>query len=152
MKVQIKSLVELHKLAKTLQKATGTTGGVFALNGELGAGKTTFSKFFLRSAGIKNRITSPTFVLMNQYRAGKLHYFHIDLYRLGSYKELRALGIPEIWQGKNNLLLIEWANKIRRHLPKNSINLKFKVLRDSRQIQILNAPKKMAKILGQLYN
>lgn len=149
MKILIKSLPELASFAKKIQKFEA--GRPIALIGELGAGKTAFSKLFLRAAGIQKNLSSPTFVLMHAYRRGRKAYYHIDLYRTKSYKEIRALGIPELWQSPNNTLLIEWADKIRRHLPKNTMFIKFKVKNaGSRQLEILNASPKMAKIINQL--
>jgi len=147
MKIAVKSLEELNALAKKLSKNL-SGGTVLALVGELGAGKTTFSKFFLHSAGINKTITSPTFVLMNRYAKGKKFYYHLDLYRTKNFAEIEALGVPEEWQRDENIFLIEWADKIRRQLPKNTITLKFKVAKNHRQIEILNLPAKIAKILS----
>ncbi len=145
MKVLIKSLEELAVLAKNLERAIGP-GRTIALIGTLGAGKTTFAKYFLRAAGIREHASSPTFVLMHAYQKGRKAYYHIDLYRTKGYKEVQALGIPELWIGRQNTLLIEWADKIRRYLPKNTVTLKFEVKGSSREIEILNSPKKMAKM------
>ena len=153
MQVKIRSLAELKKLAAGLQKTIGKNGAVLALTGELGAGKTTFAKFFLRAAGVKNKITSPTFVLLNRYRKAGRFYYHLDLYRLKNYKAAEALGITEAWQDGKDIFLIEWADKIRRHLPKRAIELKFAATgatETTRTIQILNLPQKMAKMISKL--
>ena len=150
-RIKISSLLELRHLAQVLQKALGSKATV-ALIGELGAGKTTFAKFFLRATGIKKRVTSPTFVLMHRYKNAGQTYYHIDLYRTKSFKDVEALGIPETWNQNKNVLLIEWADKIKRYLPKNTISLKFKVLQKQREITILNVPPKIAKMVSSLYN
>ncbi len=109
---------------------TGKNALVIALSGDLGAGKTTFAQGFLRAAGIRNRITSPTFVLMKNYSITKLpnykNIFHIDCYRIKKAKELLALGLKEILSDRRNIVLIEWAEKIQRILPKKTIWIKFK--------------------------
>ena len=151
-KIKIQSLTELRRLAQALEKSLGGSKTVIALTGELGAGKTTFAKFFLRAAGIKKRITSPTFVLMHQYKKSGKNYFHLDLYRTKNFREIEALGITEAWHHSKNIFLIEWAEKIQRHLPKTAVQIKFKVRPNHRDLQILNLPPKIAKILSPLYN
>ena len=105
-----------------------------ALQGELGAGKTTFSQGFARALGVKEKITSPTFVLMKIYElpchlspvtCHFRHFVHIDCYRLNSPKELADLGFKKILKDKTAIVLIEWAERVRRLLPKNAIWVKF---------------------------
>jgi len=149
MKILIKSLADLRQFAQILQRnLPAGRPATIALIGELGAGKTAFSRFFLRAAGINKNVTSPTFVLMNRYQKSGREYYHIDLYRTKNFKEIAALGIPELWSQKNAVLLIEWADKIRRKLPAGAVILKFQVKPGFRQIEILNAPAKLAKMLG----
>ena len=103
---------------------------IIALSGDLGAGKTTFVQGFLRAAGVKKRITSPTFVLIKNYSITKLpnykNVFHIDCYRVKKARELSVLGAEKIFANPKNIVLIEWAEKIRRILPKKTIWIKFK--------------------------
>lgn len=143
MVVKIHSLKELKKFAKGLAK-TLKGGEVLALSGELGAGKTTFTKFLLKELGIKSRIVSPTFVLMVPYVHNKTTYYHLDLYRTSSFKEISALGFEELWGLKHSVFIIEWAERIKKHLPKNTIFLKFKIVslkNTQRKITIKNAKK-----------
>lgn len=104
---------------------------ILALQGELGSGKTTFIQGFLRGLGIKKKITSPTFVLVKNYELriknyGKYkHAYHIDCYRIKKASELLKLGLKEILGNFQNIVLIEWAEKIQGALPKNTIWLKF---------------------------
>jgi tRNA threonylcarbamoyladenosine biosynthesis protein TsaE len=103
-------------------------GEVLALIGELGSGKTTFTKALAKNLGIKKRITSPTFTLMHSYpvvlkmgdtkRTLTLH--HLDLYRTESYAEVAQIGLPEFWGKRDHIVIIEWADKIRKHLPKKT--------------------------------
>ena len=107
-------------------RRAGAHAVVIALNGDLGAGKTTFTQGFARSLGIKERITSPTFVLMKIYRIardGFKHLVHIDCYRVDRPEELLHLGLDEILEDRDAIVLIEWADRIRRVLPDDVIEL-----------------------------
>jgi len=118
-----RSLVE-----KVLKKSAGNSALIIALTGDLGAGKTTFVQGFCKGAGVKKRITSPTFVLVKSYKLKTKSYdkiYHIDCYRL-TPEELAALNFQEIINNPQNIILIEWAEKIKKILPKkNAIWLKF---------------------------
>ena len=93
-----------------------------ALSGELGGGKTTFVQGFMTGAGIKKKITSPTFVLLKNYKL----IYHIDCYRLKKAKELLDLGLREILINPKNIVLIEWPEIVKKYLPKSAIWIKFK--------------------------
>jgi len=102
---------------------------VFALTGDLGTGKTTFIQGFLRGLSVRRRITSPTFVITKSYKLKtKSHQtvYHIDCYRIKKASELLKIGLKEILEYPQNIVLIEWAEKIKRILPKNSIWIKFR--------------------------
>ena len=102
---------------------------VLALQGDLGGGKTTFAQGFLRGAGIRKKITSPTFVLVKTYNLKPATYnkiYHIDCYRLKTAKEILDLGLKDILANPENIILIEWPEKIKKHLPKNHILVEFK--------------------------
>lgn len=135
MKIHAKSLKELKifagKFGKTLKG-----GEIIALQGELGAGKTTFTKFLLKSKGIRKKITSPTFVLMIPYEKSGKKFFHMDLYRTGSFKEVQALGVEDLWGKKDNIFIIEWADKIKKYLPAKTILIKFNIKNSGREISI----------------
>lgn len=111
---------ETKNLAKKM--AGKIKSGVIALTGELGAGKTTFVQGFAKGLGIKEKIISPTFVLIRQYpipNTSRILY-HIDLYRLEGFTEL---GLKEIIGDPNNIVLIEWAEKAEKYLPENTIRV-----------------------------
>ncbi len=112
----------MRKLAAALG-ASLKPGDVVALNGNLGAGKTTFTKALLRAAGIKKKIVSPTFVMFLPYQKGKTTYHHFDLYRAKSFEELEALGMVDVLNDKNSIALIEWANRFTSYLPKKTITV-----------------------------
>lgn len=109
-----KSVSDTEKIAKNL--ALKHKNRVYALVGDLGAGKTTFVRAFLRALGVKSRITSPTFLIMRSYD----NIYHIDSYRIDKPSELVKLGFKEILKDKNNVILIEWADRVRKLLPKNT--------------------------------
>jgi len=109
-----KSVSDTKKIAKSL--ALKRKNHVYALVGDLGAGKTTFVRAFLRALGVKSRITSPTFLIIRSYG----NIYHIDCYRIDKPSELVKLGFKEILKNKNNIVLIEWAGRIRKLLPKNT--------------------------------
>lgn len=108
--------------------ASLTGGEVIALVGDLGAGKTTFVQGLAKGLGIKNKIISPTFILMRHY--GKL--YHLDLYRLEGdvWSEVVNLGVPDLWGQDGNVFVIEWAEKIKDHLPKETVFINFEQISD----------------------
>ncbi len=90
-------------------------GTIIALNGELGAGKTVFAQGVGLGLGVRELVTSPSFVLMNVYR-GRLDLYHFDFYRLDEEDELDALGLEEYFYSEG-VALVEWAGKFSRALP-----------------------------------
>lgn len=120
-----KSAEETKQVARNLAKKSH---GIIALVGELGAGKTTFTQGFAGGLGIKDKIISPTFVLIRQHPipTTKKILYHIDLYRLEETKDIKNLGIQEIIDNPNNIILIEWAEKIRDLLTKDVIWISLK--------------------------
>lgn len=112
-------------------------GEILALVGDLGAGKTVFVQGVAHGLGIKNRIVSPTFILMRKYN----NFYHVDLYRLEGdvEKEVENLGLLDILKDKNNIVAIEWAEKIKDLLPGNTTLIHFENLgEDERKIIIEN--------------
>lgn len=101
---------------------------VVALVGDLGAGKTTFAQGFAKALGIKNRMTSPTFLIFRTYelKAKNFHsFFHMDAYRIDNPKELKPLGFKDALKDPGHIFLIEWADKIKEILPKDTIWVHF---------------------------
>lgn len=100
-------------------------GDVVALIGDLGAGKTTLAKGIAAGAGVEdeNEVTSPTFVLVNEYR-GRFPVYHADLYRLREAPELEDLGWEEFIYGKG-ISLLEWAEKIPEALPDERLEVRI---------------------------
>ena len=127
--------------AKELSKEKIRTARVIALHGNLGAGKTTFIQGFLRGLGVKSKITSPTFVILKNYKIKKGNYakaYHIDCYRIQSSQEILDLGFKEIISNPGNIVLVEWPERISAIMPKNAtrINFKYGKKENERTLQI----------------
>lgn len=133
MKIISKSAEETKKIAKGLVKKD--SGGVIALTGDLGSGKTTFVQGFAKALGIKDKIISPTFVLVRQHPIPntKKILCHIDLYRLNSESHIKHSGIEEILNDPNNICLVEWAEKAKNILPKGVVWISFKIISDTKR-------------------
>ena len=145
---------ESKKIAKNLaappmSRSRLDIGGgalVLALTGDLGSGKTIFAQAFAEALGVKEKVKSPTFIIFRKSKiipllAGqnsKFRYFyHFDVYRINSEKEILNLGWEEIISNPKNIVLVEWADKIENILPKNSIKINFKHLKgDKREMEI----------------
>lgn len=111
-------------------------GETLALVGDLGSGKTTFIQGLAEGLGAKTRIISPTFILMRTYELPEEKaFYHIDLYRIehNLESEIGNLGIPDIWGKKDNIVAIEWAEKIKDLLPKNVAWIKFEDLGEEKR-------------------
>ena len=121
-----------RKIAQQL--AQKSKGRIFALVGDLGAGKTTFVQAFLKALGVKGRVMSPTFVIMRSYKLkdGRKAY-HLDGYRIKKDKEFIDLGFKELIKDSNNIILIEWADRVKKLLPPGTIWLKFEHSKNSRE-------------------
>lgn len=135
-----------------------TKGGVIALYGDLGAGKTTFAQGLAEGLGIERRIISPTFVIVRTYDINNKRHetrdkkkysssdqakpksrevqkdssrqartvktlYHIDLYRLEKRKQIEELGLKELMENSENLIVIEWAEKMKEYLPKERFDI-----------------------------
>ncbi len=112
---------------------------VVALEGELGGGKTTFLQGFAKGLGIKEKILSPTFVILKRFKISRLirvssaagenlkfkNFYHLDCYRIRKAEEILDLGFKKIVSDPGNIVAIEWANKIKKIIPKNALWLKF---------------------------
>jgi tRNA threonylcarbamoyladenosine biosynthesis protein TsaE len=123
---------------EVLAQKKGKTASILALVGELGGGKTTFVQGLAGAIGIKERILSPTFVLLKRFAIVDTRFtdlYHIDCYRLDEPQELHGLELEKILANPNNLVVIEWADKIKSLIPKNAVWLEFEwVAEDKRNI------------------
>ncbi len=102
---------------------------IFSLSGNLGSGKTVISKGIARGLGLKKNISSPTFVILNKYKINNKtpikNLVHSDVYRIKNKKDLESIGFFEFIKNKDQVMIIEWGNKIKRYLPANTTYIKF---------------------------
>jgi len=127
-----------HKILKLLRLPKLN---VVCLYGELGSGKTTFVQGLAKALGIKKRILSPTFILIREYHIPKfalctLHFalfYHVDCYRVESEGDFKSISLQELWSSPKNLVVIEWAEKIKNILPKKRIDIKFEYLAEPKR-------------------
>lgn len=106
---------------------------VICLNGDLGSGKTLFTKGFANAMSIRENITSPTFTIIKEYE-GELPLYHMDVYRLDSIND--DIGIEEYFY-KGGVVIIEWANMIKDFLPKERLDIKIKTLSENKRMLII---------------
>ena len=137
---EITTLTELadiarEVLASCVQKETAT---VIALTGDLGVGKTAFTKELAKILGVSHEVTSPTFVIMKSYSISTHPFFktltHIDAYRIESEDEVRVLGFAELLKDPTQLICIEWPEKIKNSMPTDARTLSFILERGTRTI------------------
>lgn len=95
-------------------------GDIIAMSGTLAAGKTTITKGIAKSLGVNDTITSPTFCLISEYEGTKMPLYHMDVYRLDSVEDFINLGVDDMLFGEG-VCIIEWSEKIKSELPKNTI-------------------------------
>ena len=139
MEIKTCSPRETQKIAQKLAKSLNG-GEVFALFADLGAGKTVFVQGLARGLGIKRRIISPSFVFMRTYPIilgqKSLTFYHLDLYRGESMADLASLGRGEIFSPES-VVVLEWADRIKKELPKKRINVFFETIDEkTRRISI----------------
>ena len=103
-----------RKIGENVQK-----GEVIALKGDLGVGKTVFTKGFAAGLGIKEHINSPTFTIMQSYDEGRLPLYHFDVYRIGDIEEMDEIGYEDCFYG-DGVCLVEWAGLIKEIMPEDT--------------------------------
>jgi tRNA threonylcarbamoyladenosine biosynthesis protein TsaE len=150
MKYLSKSVEETNKLAQDFLNKISTdflniqtkkgAAVVVGLFGDLGSGKTTFTQALGKCLGVPEVMTSPTFVIMKKYGINQdpafgipkawpwLNLIHIDAYRLDSGKELQSLNFKEISEDPNNLILIEWPERVADIMPSDLVKINFKFI------------------------
>jgi tRNA threonylcarbamoyladenosine biosynthesis protein TsaE len=107
---------------KEIGKAIGEKaieGDIYCLVGDLGVGKTEFTKGFAKGLEIEDHITSPTFTIVNEYYDGKIKFFHFDVYRINDIEEMYEIGYEDYFYGEG-VTFIEWANLIEEIVPKEA--------------------------------
>lgn len=138
-----KSVEETQQLAEKFAQKIAS-GGVVLLYGNLGAGKTTFVQGLAKGLGIKHRIISPTFIILRTYeipplssRVKSRDLYHVDLYRLESEKEIEGLGLVDLLKNPDNIIVIEWPERMGTILPKNAWQISIETIGENeREIKI----------------
>lgn len=121
------SITETQAIAAKLAKRL-VAGDCVALEGELGAGKTLFVRALTKSLGANPlAVVSPTFVLLNIYRGGRLTVFHLDAYRIRAEEDFEAIGFNELLD-QGGVVVVEWADRVRGLLPRGRIWVKIEVM------------------------
>ena len=138
--MQLKSLKDTQNFSKNISKII-SAGDIIFLYGEIGAGKTTFVRFFINylesKNGIKNSdVLSPTINIVHDYDVGNLKIHHYDLYRLKNYKDISQLGMFET--SNDSIKIVEWPELIESK-PKDRVDIQFQYskLTDSRKIEVV---------------
>lgn len=129
------------KIAENILKNPQKSGAVvLALKGDLGSGKTTFMQGFAKGLGVDEKIFSPTFVIMKHYQIKNknfTNFYHIDCYRLKDENDAAELDFENIINNPENIVAIEWPERIKNLLPKDITTIKFEVVsEDKRQLTI----------------
>lgn len=125
-----------ERLAKKFLRTSRKEALVIIIKGDLGYGKTTFLQGFAKGLGIKEKVLSPTFVILRRFKIFPSQkrktqfdeFYHIDCYRIKESKEILDLGFKKIISDPSNIIAIEWAENIKKVLPKNSISLSIKLI------------------------
>ena len=106
---------------------------IICLDGDLGSGKTIFTKGFAQALGIEENITSPTFNIIKEYLNGEMPLYHMDVYRLDG--KIDEVGIEDYFK-KDGVVIIEWADTIQNYLPEERLDIKFKVIDENTRLLI----------------
>lgn len=114
---------ETFEIGKKLGKASAA-GEVYALVGDLGVGKTVFTKGFAEGLGIEDSVNSPTFTILQIYEEGRIPLYHFDAYRIDEPEEMVEIGFDEYIEG-DGVCLIEWAGRIADLLPDDIIVIRM---------------------------
>ena len=121
MRVETNSPEETFDLGRRMG-ADAKPGQIYTLNGDLGAGKTIFTKGMAAGLGLEQPDSSPTFTIVQEYSGGRLPLYHFDVYRIGEPEEMEEIGYDDYFFGEG-VCLIEWAELIRELLPERVISV-----------------------------
>lgn len=139
---KVKTLGELKEVARAVlalfEKQKKNDQAVLCLHGELGSGKTAFTKELAKLLKVKETVNSPTFVIMKIYQAKNQfrHLVHIDAYRIETIDEMRVLGFESLLKEKNTIICIEWAERIKEFLPRDAWHLNFSLDNNERHLSL----------------
>ncbi len=132
-RVTTKSVIETMEIAQNMESEK-FPNMVICLDGELGSGKTVFTKGIANALGITDVITSPTFTIIKEYLTGEMPLYHMDVYRLDGNTD--GIGIEEYFK-KNGIVVIEWADTIKDILPEERLDIKIKVVGEDARLLVI---------------
>lgn len=127
---------DMLDLGAELAKAA-RAGDIIYLEGELGAGKTTLARGFLRALGHQGTVKSPTYTFIEPYELASLSAYHVDLYRLEKPSEFCHIGLSD-YLTNDTICLIEWPEKAQEYLPTATVRCQIDVLPKGRQVKVLS--------------
>lgn len=135
--LELHSEQDTQKVAKKIADCVKNGNNIkLFLTGNLGAGKTTFTRYFIQSFGYTGKVKSPTYTLIENYALENKMIYHLDLYRLSDPGELIFLGVEDFIDSNNTIVLVEWPQKGYGVLPKPDINLDFSLENGARKLAI----------------
>lgn len=139
-----------EQLIKAITPVKASPNGiVLYLNGDLGAGKTTLTRYMLRALGYQGKVKSPTYTLVEEYPLATKQIYHFDLYRLADPEELAFMGIRDYFT-EQSLCLLEWAEKGQGLLPPADLNINIAFASQGRTIQLVANSPQGEQIICQL--
>ena len=148
--IKTSSPLETAQVGEKLAAFLGA-GDVICVNGDLGAGKTMLAQGVARGLGITDAVTSPSFTLINEYSA-HLPFYHMDVYRLGSSREIEDLGCEEYFYG-SGVTLVEWAERVKEYLPEERLDINIKRIpgaEDLREITMIPLGERYRSLVEEL--
>ncbi|MCX6738043.1 MAG: tRNA (adenosine(37)-N6)-threonylcarbamoyltransferase complex ATPase subunit type 1 TsaE [Candidatus Parcubacteria bacterium] len=151
-RIQTNTHIKTQSLAEKIAKKCLKTGPdfknniatIFAMRGDLGSGKTTFTQGFARGLGVVDKILSPTFVILKKFQIPNSEFqylYHIDCYRIKQPREILNLGLKEIISDTKNIIVIEWADKIEKILPPQAKMIRFHFVNEKNREIFFNLKK-----------
>ena len=148
MPIEIAGRAAMEAFGSRLAQAS-RQGGVIFLRGELGAGKTTLVRGFVRGLGYEGRVKSPTYTLLESYSLEGTNIYHLDLYRLADAEELEWIGIRDLLE-EADLCLVEWPERGMGVLPSPDLEIRIEYRGEGRALQLLPTSDRGWNIVRQL--
>ncbi len=149
MTLNIDSTEKMENLGQLLYDACQQKGTIVYLSGNLGAGKTTLVRGFLRAMGYQGKVKSPTYTLVEPYEIKSIPLYHFDFYRLNSAQELEYMGIRDYFQA-DAICLVEWPEKANAALAPGDIEITISIIEDQREVNIKANTQRGKDVLGRL--
>ena len=151
MKFICNNLADTEKLAENLADIISENGAFISLIGNVGAGKTTFTKFVCKYLGIKEKVTSPSFVILNEYKSGRIPVYHFDLYRLEKEGIKSIINEMEEYSEGKFVTFVEWAEFSQNSLPFDRVDININYWGDTkREFCLTSSGEKSGNILKRL--